>query len=107
MDEICSAVERIDNPNELVLAAALVAQSGRAAAFLGKEAVVGIGRTNGFDDVLLDLGIDFRDEIVPVLGMNLQLMHAIDAADNDVAGTARRAHGYVEHWLHKVLEQDF
>jgi hypothetical protein len=36
----------------------------------------------------------------------LQLVNAVYAADNHVAGAARRTNGDVQHGLHKILEQD-
>ena len=92
VQEIGGAVERIDDPHELVAAA--------AAGLLAQEAMVGMHAPHRLDDVPLGHVVDFGDEIVPALGLHVEAGHAVEVADDDVAGAACGADGDVEHWLH-------
>src|SRR6185312_12587624 len=59
VQEIRGAVERVDDPDEFVVAA--------AAAFLGEKGMLRVAAANGGDDVRFGLAVDVRDEIVAPL----------------------------------------
>src|SRR3984957_1331347 len=92
VQEVGGAVERIDDPDGIVVAA--------AAAFLGQDRVLGIVLVNNVDDVALSGAVDFADVVVATLGGDLQALQPYQAADDHLAGAARGAHGDIEQWVH-------
>ncbi len=94
MQEIRGAVERIDDPHVLAVAA--------AAAFLGEKRVLRVAAADGGDDVGLGLAVDVGDEIVAALAVDLQGIEAREAAYDQIAGAAGGAHADIEQWLHNV-----
>ena len=90
---IRGAVERVDDPHELVVVAAL-------AAFLGEEGVLRIKPTHGLDDVPLRRQVDLGDEVVLALGAHFEAVHPVDAADDDLPGAQRGFDGDVQQRLH-------
>ena len=95
MQEVGGAVERIDDPDRVVLAA--------AAALLGEDRVLGIVLVDDVDDLALGGAIDLADVVVAALGGDLQALEPHQAAHDDLAGAARGAHGNVEQWMHGRL----
>ena len=71
-----------------------------AAAFLGEERMLRIMPADDGDDLPLGGAIDLGDEVVAALGGDGQRLQAVQAADDDLAGTARGAHGDIEKRLH-------
>src|SRR4029077_17929488 len=64
MQKIRGAIERIDDPHELALAA--------AARFFGQDCVLRIAAVDGGDDVRLGLAVDVGDEIIAALAVDFQ-----------------------------------
>src|SRR6202043_2245954 len=64
MQKIGRAVERVDDPDEFVVA--------RAAAFLREKGVLGVAAADGGDDVGFGLAVDVGDEIVASLAVYFQ-----------------------------------
>jgi len=95
VQEVGGAVERVDDPLDGVAGAAL-ARTGDRAALLAEEGVVGIGAADGGDDVRLGHLVDLADEVVAALARHLERVEAVEAADDEVRGAARGAHGDVE-----------
>ena len=81
MHEIRGAIERVDDPDDVVVA--------RRAAFLGQDGVIRIQPADGLDDVGFGRLVDLGDEVVAALAFNLDGFEARDGADDDVAGAAR------------------
>jgi len=92
VEEIRGAVERVDDPDGLVLAA--------ASALLGQERVRGVVAADAGDDLLLGGLVDLGDEVVAPLGVDGERFEAVQAAHDQLAGAARGAHGNVEKRLH-------
>ena len=92
MQEIGGAVERVDDPDELVAAA--------AARLLAEEAVVRVDATHRLDDVPLGHVVDFGDEIVAALGLHADGRHPVEVAHDDVTRAAGGADGNIEHRRH-------
>ena len=70
------------------------------------DAVVRVEETKlpGSDDFLLCQMVDFGDEIVLALGLDLEVLHPVQVAEDDVTGTAGGLDGQIEHRLHGILE---
>ena len=81
MHEVGGAVERVDDPDDFVVAG--------GAAFLGEDGVVGVQPADGLDDVGFGGLVDLGDEVVAALALDLDGFEARDGADDDVAGAAR------------------
>ena len=92
VQKVGRAVERIDDPHGVVLAA--------AAAFLGEEGVLRVVAADDGDDLRLGGAVDLGDEVVAPLGGDGERLEAVQAADDDFAGAARGAHGNIEKRLH-------
>jgi hypothetical protein len=92
VQEVGGTIERVDDPERIVRAA--------RAAFLGEECMLRIVAADGGDDFLLGRVVHLGDEVVAPLGSNGQRLQAVQAADDDLAGTARGAHGDVEKRRH-------
>src|SRR5262245_45243457 len=92
MQEIRRAVERIDDPDELVAAA--------APALFAEKAVVRMQPADRLDDLAFRHVIDFAHEIVAALRAHAERRHSVDVAYDQVAGATCRANGYVQQWLH-------
>src|SRR5882757_3701900 len=93
MQEIRRAIEGIDDPDELIVAA--------AAAFLGEKCVLRVATANGGDDVGFGLAVDVGDEIVAPLAVDFQGIEARKAAHDQITGAAGGTHADIEEWLHK------
>src|SRR5215469_500570 len=92
MQEVGGAVERIDDPDAVVLAA--------AAALLREHGVVRIVVADDADDLLLGVAIDFADEVVAPFGSDGERLQPVEAADDDFAGAARGTDGDIEKGVH-------
>src|ERR1700722_9079136 len=92
MQKIRGAVERIDDPDELVVAA--------APAFLGEERVLRVAAADGGDDVGFGLAVDLGHEIVAALAVDFQGIEARKAAHDQVTGASGGAHAGIEQGLH-------
>ena len=92
MHEVRRAIERIDDPERIVLAA--------CAAFLGENGMIGIRLVDDGDDLPFGGVIDFSDEVIAALRGDLQAVEARHAANDDFARAACRTYGDVEKWLH-------
>jgi hypothetical protein len=92
VQEVGRAVQRVDDPDVLGIAA--------GAAFLGEEGVVRVAALHGADDVLLGHAVDFADEVVAALGVDLDGVELVDVADDEVAGAARGADADVQNGMH-------
>ena len=68
MQEVGRAVERIDDPDELVVAA--------AARFLAQHRVLRVAAPDGGDDVRFGLAVDVGDEVVAALGVDFDGIEA-------------------------------
>ena len=93
VQEIRSAVQGIDDPDVLVIAA--------AAGLLGENRVIRVTAVNRGNDVRLGLAVDVGDEVVAALGVDFDGIEARQAAHNDIAGAAGRAYSNIEERLHK------
>src|SRR5215470_14057452 len=82
--EVGRAVERIDDPHELVATA--------APAFFPENAMILVRATDRIDDLLLGMAIDIGDEVVASLARDLDGLEPRQAAHDEVAGLARGAH---------------
>ena len=94
MHEVRGAIERIDDPERIVLAA--------RAAFLRENGMIGVRLVDDGDDVAFGGAVDFSDEVVAALRCDLQAVEARHAANDDLARAACRAYGDVEKWLHAL-----
>ena len=70
------------------------------AALLGEKGVLRVVAADGGDDLAFGGVIDLGDEVVATLGSHRERLQAVQAADDDLAGTARGAHGNIEKRLH-------
>ena len=89
VQEIRGAVERIDDPHEFVVVAAL-------AAFLSKKCMLRIAAPYSLDDVPLRRRVDLADEVVLALGAHLEAVQPVQAANDDLSGAARGLNGDVQ-----------
>ena len=62
--------------------------------------VFGIVLVDDVDDLALGGAIDLADVVVAALGGDLEALEPYQAADDDLAGAARGAHGDIEQWMH-------
>ncbi len=92
VQEVGRAVERIDDPDGVVLAA--------AAALLGEHRVVRIVVADDADDFLLRVAVDLAHEVVAPLGGDGEGLQPIEAADDDFAGATRGADCDIEKRVH-------
>ena len=92
MQEVGRAIQRIDDPQRLVLAA--------AAAFFGEKRMLRIEPADAADDLLLGRMVDLGDEVVAPLGGDGQRLQAVQAPYDELAGAACGPHGYIEKRLH-------
>jgi hypothetical protein len=92
MHEIRRAIERVDDPHELAVAA--------RAGFLAENRVIRIVLVNGLDDVPLGRHVDFGDEIVLALCFHVQAMQPIHSTNDDLSGAACGANGDIQQGLH-------
>ena len=74
MQEIGGAIERIDDPRELIFAA--------AARFLGVDCVLRVAAPDGRDDVRLGLAVDVGDEIIAAFAVDFQGIESRQAFDD-------------------------
>jgi hypothetical protein len=95
VDEVRGAVERIDDPLRVALAA--------AAAFLGEDRVTRIRLADDLDDLALGGPVDVGDEVVAALGRHLEAVEPRHAADDELARAARGAYRDVEKCVHDHL----
>ena len=86
VQEIGGAVQRIDDPLIIVVAVLF-------AAFLGQNAVVGIGLAQGLNNFLFGLHIRFTDEVVALFGGDAQPFEVIEVTEQDAAGAQGGALG--------------
>jgi hypothetical protein len=96
MQEIGGAIERIDDPARLVIAA--------GAALFGEDRVRRIVVADDADDLLLGRAVDLGDLVVPVLCVDFDALELRDAAGDHLAGAPRRAHGNIQQRMHSQLE---
>src|SRR6185436_16655964 len=89
VQEVRSAVERVDDPDEFVVVAALTA-------FLRKKSMLRIAAPYGLDDVPLRLRIDLADEVVLALGAHLEAVQPVQAANDDLSSAARGLNGDIQ-----------
>jgi hypothetical protein len=94
VQEVGSAVERVDDPLVLIILGAVLA------GFLSEDAVVGIGLAQGLDDLAFRLHVSFTDEVVALLGGDIQPFEVIEVAQEDAAGAQCGALGNVQSWVH-------
>ena len=92
VQEIGRAVERIDDPERVVVAA--------AAALLGEDGVLGVVLMNDFDDGPLGGAVDLTDVVVASFEVTLRALQTRQAADDDFAAR-RAAVGDVEERMHE------
>jgi len=92
VQEVGRAVERIDDPECIVLAG--------PAALLGEKCVLRVVTADDADDFLLGGVVDLGDEVVASLGGDGERLEAVQAPDDDLARAARGPNGNVEKRLH-------
>src|ERR1700693_1145963 len=92
VQEVGGAIERIDDPDDLAVAA--------ATAFLGQERMRGIEFADDRDDLALGGLVDLADVVVAALGGDLETLQSYQAADDDLAGTACGAYRDIEQRMH-------
>src|SRR6184192_3996980 len=92
VQEVGRAVERIDDPECIVLA-------GPAALF-GENCVLRVVTADDADDFPLGGVVDLGDEVVASLGGDGERLEAVQAPDDDLARAARGPNGNVEKRLH-------
>ena len=92
MHEVRGAIERIDDPDEVT--------AGMTAAFLGEKAVIRVALPDARNDGGFRGVIHLRDELVAGLAAYLDIAHAVQVAQRDIAAFARRFDGRVEECLH-------
>jgi hypothetical protein len=95
MQEVGGAVERIDDPERVVLAA--------RAAFLREDGVLGVVPADDVDDLPLGGPVDLADVVVAALRRDGERLEPIEAADDDFAGAARGADCDIEERVHVSL----
>ena len=95
MQKIGGAIERIDDPDCVAVAA--------APAFLRQKGVARVVLADDLDDLGLSRMIDFADEVVASLGCDRQGFEAIEAADDDFAGGAGGPDGNIEERMHDKM----
>ena len=100
VEEICGAVERVDDPHMLGRQILVATR-----AFLGEDRVIRIGRMQGFDDDPLGLAVDFTHVILRALGGDGEQVEIAGAAIDDVACAAGGLHGRREHRMHVGLSR--
>lgn len=93
MDEVCRAVERIDDPQEFGVGFV-------AARLFGQDAVAGIDFAQGFDDGRFGGAVDLGDEVVLLLDADLDLAEVEAGAADHAAGAAGGLDGRIEHVVH-------
>ena len=95
MQEIRRAVERVDDPDELVASA--------AATFLAEKAVVGMRPADRLDDLALRHVVDFAHEVVAALRAHTERRNPVDVANDQVAGASGRGSSWKSYgWTRKV-----
>ena len=77
-----------------------------ATAFFGKKHMIGVVLADDLHDLELSLRVDLRDEVVVSLRTYIEAVQTIQTADDDFAGTARRAYGDIEQGLHGQPQVD-
>src|SRR6185312_10744104 len=92
VQEVGGAVERIDDPDRIVVPA--------AATLLGKDRMVRIVAADDADDLLLGGTVDLTDEIVTPFRGDREGLQPVEAADDDFAGAARGADCDIEKRVH-------
>ena len=95
MDEVGGAVQWIDDPDVILVAAFAFAATG----FFSPNAVVGVGRQQRVDDDGFGSVIDFGDEIVGLLGGHADCFHVQSGAVDDGASSPSSLDGHVEHGM--------
>ena len=65
-----------------------------------RMACCGIVLVDDVDDLALGGAVDLADVVVAALGGDLEALEPDQAADDDLAGAARGAHGDIEQWVH-------
>ncbi len=93
VQEIRGAIQRVDHPLIVVLPRLF-------AAFLGQNAVVGVGLAQRLDDVSLGLHIRFADKIATLLGGDVEPFEMVEMAEQNTAGAERGALGDVQNGIH-------
>ncbi len=88
MDEVGRAIERIDDPLE--------GARTECATLFTQEGVIGVGATDGGDDLGLGSPIDIGHEVVPTLARDFERIEAIETTYDDFGRTACRAYRDVE-----------
>ena len=98
-NEVGGAVQRVDDPDSV----GAFAMARLEAAFLGLNAVVGIGLAQLADNGLLGGAIHFRHIIARVLFVHGEHIKAFHGTVNELSCAARGTQGDVQHGLHKAM----
>jgi len=78
------------------------ASAGARARLLGEEAVFRVGAADDVDDRLLGRLVHLRDEVIAVLGADIEPACQRGAVD-ERAGAARGFHRDIEHRMHVLF----
>ncbi len=92
VQEIRGAIQRIDDPHRLAVAA--------DAALFRQKSMIGVGLADTGDDLPLGGLVHLGHEVIAPLGGDRQGVHPLQAADDDLTGTAGGTNGNIEKWLH-------
>jgi hypothetical protein len=92
VQKIRSAVEGVDDPNELAVAA--------LPAFFGEERVIRMAAANGGHDVGFGLAVDVGDEVIAALAVDFQGIEARKTLDDQITGAPGGTHADIEQGLH-------
>ena len=89
---IGGAVQRVDDPFALALAL--------GAAFLGQDRVIGVRAVNDAYDLGLGGAIDFGDEVIRRLVLDIEPVNLLEVPENDAGRGAGRGNANIDDRMH-------
>ncbi len=95
-NEVGGAIQRIDNPLNILLGACVFT------AFFGDDGVLRVGLANGVDNNALCAFIHVRYKVVAAFLAGLYGVRGFVVFGDIISGLARSTHGDVEHRMHQV-----
>jgi hypothetical protein len=95
MQEVCRAIQRVYYPLKLITVV--------MAAFLCKDAMIGVGPAQDVDDFPFCLRVYFADKVIATLGVHGERIKFAKVPDDDVAGAKCCSDSDVQHGVHGCL----
>ena len=99
-DKIGGAIQRIDNPLNVLIVAR------QFATLFSNDGVLRVGFANHFDNQSFCITVNIGNKVVAAFLARFDRVRGFIILGNQVAGLARSAHGDVEHRMHRYLSLD-